>query len=145
MAAPLALPAGFKEDLQKTATKHIKRAQEAERSPTPLLPIPESEIKSFKQHLKSSDRILALFGAGLSAPSGLSTFRGTQDIFRGYDPPMLSTIQKFREDPILMWWYHANRRKKMMEAEPNAAHYALAKLGRVKPNFLAVTQNIDSR
>ena len=85
---------------------------------------------------------MALFGAGLSAPSGILTFRGSIDVFRGYDPPMLSTIDIFREDPVLTWWYTAFRRHRAMEATPNAAHYALATLASVK-DFLAITQDID--
>jgi NAD-dependent SIR2 family protein deacetylase len=64
----------------------------------------QKDLKAFSEYLRSSKRILALSGAGLSAPSGISTFRWSKDIFRGYYPPMLSAKDKFQEDPILSWW-----------------------------------------
>jgi NAD-dependent deacetylase sirtuin 5 len=143
MAPGVPFPVGFKEELEKRSTVHIKKSQ-ASKNPTPVQTlIPVDTLADFTKHLQSSERILALFGAGLSAPSGLATFRGSQDIFRGYDPPMLSTLRRFEEDPILSWWFYSSRRSKSLAAKPNDAHFALARLGSVKEDFLAITQNID--
>jgi NAD-dependent SIR2 family protein deacetylase len=136
------LPLDFKQELQKRVTAHTKRAARRNDASYTIQPLSDQDIQEFSDHLRSSHRILALFGAGLSAPSGISTFRGSKDVFRGYDPPMLSTKEKLQEDPVLSWWYYAFRRHRVLKAEPNVAHYALANLGSSK-EFLAITQNID--
>jgi NAD-dependent deacetylase sirtuin 5 len=133
----------FKKELQKAATVHIKRSQKVQEQDTDVPPIYSIDLKSFQQHLQQSHRILALFSAGLSAPSGISTFRSSNSIFRGYDLPMLTTVSKFVEDPILSWWYFSSRRSAAMRAAPNEAHYALANLGNAGKEYLAITQNID--
>jgi hypothetical protein len=138
------LPLNFKQELQKKVTAHTKRIAREKHVPKCTPPLSEKDIKAFSEHLRSSKRILALFGAGLSAPSGISTFRGSKDIFRGYNPPMLSTKDTFQEGPVLSWWYYAFRRHCVLKAESNAAHYALAQLGRTK-EFLAITWNIDGQ
>lgn len=143
MAHTVFFPAGFKEELEKKSTIHIKKSQVSKNPPAIQAPISVKALADFTKHLQSSQRILALFGAGLSAPSGLATFRGSQDVFRGYDPPMLTTHRRFEDDPILSWWFYSSRRTESLAAKPNAAHYALAKLGDVKENFLAISQNID--
>jgi NAD-dependent SIR2 family protein deacetylase len=94
-----------------------------------------------------------LLGAGLSATSGIPTFRGRDSFWRGYEPGVLSTSALFEEQPVLCWWFFAHRRHQALKAAPNSGHIALAELakrcqshdnqGREKRRFLAINQNID--
>jgi Sir2 family len=104
-----------------------------------------AKLLSFQEYLKSADRIVALLGAGLSAPSGLQTFRGKGAIWGDHEAASLSDPQMFRRDPGLVWQFHSHRRHVALRAEPNAAHLALAELARKKKNFVALSQNIDGR
>ena len=115
--------------------------------PTPLSPTmaPRTSIDEFKQLLSSSNRILALCGAGLSAASGLPTFRGADGLWRDYDPTALATPGAFRRDPALVWLFYAWRRHMALTAQPNCGHFALAELAKKKDNFLCLTQNVDGR
>ncbi|CAK7240070.1 MAG: hypothetical protein STHCBS139747_001507 [Sporothrix thermara] len=93
-----------------------------------------------------SPRILALCGAGLSAASGLATFRGsTAALWNTHDPMELATPEAFAADPGLVWRFYAYRRHTALAVKPNAGHYALAALARSLPigSFLCLTQNVD--
>lgn len=106
-------------------------------------PHPRTDVAEFQQLLKGANRILALCGAGLSASSGLPTFRGAGGLWRNHEPTSLATPEAFAADPGLVWLFYAWRRHMALKAKPNAAHYALAELARAKPNFLCLTQNVD--
>ncbi|KAI7079367.1 hypothetical protein KC352_g41693, partial [Hortaea werneckii] len=110
------------------------------RSPTPL---DEQDVKSFHEHLSKSKRVLALLGAGLSASSGLPTFRGAGGLWRTHNSTDLATPGAFRENPGLVWQFYSYRRHMALQAQPNAAHYALAELARKMPGFQALSQNVD--
>lgn len=101
-----------------------------------------ADLHSFQQHLCASRRILALVGAGLSASSGLPTFRGAGGLWQGYDATELATPEAFASDPSLVWTFYNFRRNMALTARPNAAHYALAELAR-RRNFVCLTQNVD--
>ncbi|KAI1393127.1 DHS-like NAD/FAD-binding domain-containing protein [Hypoxylon trugodes] len=103
----------------------------------------KTSIDEFKNLLNSSNRILALCGAGLSAASGLPTFRGAGGLWRNYDPTSLATPKAFQRDPVLVWFFYAWRRHLALKAKPNRGHYALAELAKKKDNFLCLTQNVD--
>jgi hypothetical protein len=105
----------------------------------------DSKIKDFQRHLESSDRILALLGAGLSAASGLPTFRGAGGMWKNHEATSLATPQAFRHDAGLVWQFYSYRRHMALQAKPNPAHYALAELARKKPNFITLSQNVDGR
>ncbi|KAI9806550.1 MAG: hypothetical protein M1833_003737 [Piccolia ochrophora] len=105
--------------------------------------IPPGELHSFVAHLKSSTRILALLGAGLSASSGLPTFRGAGGLWRTYDCMQLATPEAFHADPALVWRFYSYRRHKALQAKPNKAHLALAELARRKDGFMTLSQNVD--
>jgi len=102
-----------------------------------------SDIESFAAHLQSSKRILALIGAGLSASSGLPTFRGAGGLWRTHDATSLATPEAFSRDPGLVWQFYSYRRHMALKAQPNKAHLALAELARKHPGFLALSQNVD--
>lgn len=105
--------------------------------------IPPGDLESFSSHLKSSHRILALLGAGLSAASGLPTFRGAGGLWRSHDAMSLATPEAFDMDPGLVWQFYSYRRHMALQASPNPAHYALAELARRKEDFVTLSQNVD--
>ncbi|KAK3210247.1 hypothetical protein GRF29_44g2106332 [Pseudopithomyces chartarum] len=105
--------------------------------------VPQADLDSFQQHLSKSTRILALLGAGLSASSGLPTFRGAGGLWRTHDATDLATPEAFSADPGLVWQFYSYRRHMALKAKPNPAHYALAELARKKEGFLTLSQNVD--
>jgi NAD-dependent deacetylase len=86
--------------------------------------------------------IVILTGAGISAESGLKTFRDSDGLWEGYDIAEVATPEAWARNPALVQEFYNMRRKSVLEAEPNAAHYALAKLEE-KFKVTIVTQNID--
>ena len=105
--------------------------------------IPQTDLDSFHAHLLSSTRILALLGAGLSASSGLPTFRGAGGLWRTHDAMALATPEAFSADPSLVWHFYSARRHAALHARPNAAHFALAQLALRRPGFMTLSQNVD--
>lgn len=88
-------------------------------------------------------RVLVLTGAGVSAESGIPTFRGKDGYWRNLDPTKLATPEAFARDPQLVWEWYCERRNHIRNARPNAAHEAIAQLARCTDEFLLVTQNVD--
>ena len=88
-------------------------------------------------------RVLVLTGAGVSAESGIPTFRGKDGYWRNLDPVKLATPEAFASDPKLVWDWYCERRQRIRNAQPNAAHAAIAKLAQHADEFLLVTQNVD--
>jgi len=89
-------------------------------------------------------RIVVFTGAGVSAESGIPTFRDAlTGLWANCDPEQLATEAGFRADPPLVWRWYAERRAGIARAEPNPGHLAIARLGARVPGLLVVTQNID--
>jgi NAD-dependent deacetylase len=88
-------------------------------------------------------RVLVLTGAGVSAESGIPTFRGRGGYWRNLDPAKLATPEAFARDPNLVWEWYRERRQRIRDAQPNAAHQAIVKLAENVDEFLLVTQNVD--
>jgi len=88
-------------------------------------------------------RVLVLTGAGVSAESGIPTFRGKDGYWRNLDPTKLATPEAFARDPQLVWDWYRERREHIRNARPNAAHEAVARLAQGMGEFLLVTQNVD--
>lgn len=88
-------------------------------------------------------RVLVLTGAGVSAESGIPTFRGKDGYWRNLDPTKLATPEAFARDPQLVWDWYRERRQRIRNARPNPAHQAIAKLAQHTDEFLLVTQNVD--
>ena len=88
-------------------------------------------------------RVLVLTGAGVSAESGIPTFRGKDGYWRNLDPAKLATPEAFEREPELVWQWYRERRERIRAAQPNAAHHAIAKLAQRTDEFLLVTQNVD--
>jgi NAD-dependent deacetylase len=93
--------------------------------------------------LDSASSIAVLTGAGVSAESGIPTFRGAGGLWRSYRPEDLATPQAFARDPKLVWEWYDWRRGLIANAHPNAAHCALVRLERQAKNFTLITQNVD--
>jgi NAD-dependent deacetylase len=93
--------------------------------------------------LRGREGVLVLTGAGISAESGLSTFRGPGGLWEGRDPSELATPEAFRDDPLAVWRFYSWRRRRALEAAPNPGHVALAELARRRPGVTLVTQNVD--
>ena len=88
-------------------------------------------------------RILAITGAGVSAESGIPTFRGKDGYWRNLDATKLATPEAFQRNPKLVWEWYRERRQRIRNARPNAAHKAITKLQRHADEFLLITQNVD--
>jgi NAD-dependent deacetylase len=101
------------------------------------------ELEQIRDGITSETRITVLSGAGISAASGIPTFRGEQDsLWSQYRPEDLATPGAFARDPELVWRWYDWRRGLIAAAEPNAAHQALVHLEKTAP-VLVVTQNVD--
>jgi len=93
--------------------------------------------------LETASSVAALTGAGVSAESGIPTFRGPGGLWRNFRPEDLATPEAFARDPKLVWDWYDWRRGVIAAARPNAAHFALAELDRRAKNFTLITQNVD--
>ena len=108
----------------------------------------KDSIAELRQALEESVPVVALTGAGISAESGVPTFRGANGLWRNFPPEKLATPEAFAENPRLVWEWYDWRRSMIREARPNAGHLALVELERRKTAqgataFTLVTQNVD--
>ena len=95
--------------------------------------------------LRDARHVCVLTGAGVSAESGVPTFRDAQEgLWAKYRPEDLATPDAFLADPVLVWRWYRWRRDLVAEARPNPGHVALATLGGLVPRFTLVTQNVDN-
>ena len=94
--------------------------------------------------LRNSSRTVVLTGSGISAESGVPTFREAQTgLWERFDPQELATPEAFERDPGLVWDWYAWRRELVAQAAPNPGHLALVAMQDLGPNFALVTQNVD--
>lgn len=94
--------------------------------------------------LTSRERWVVMTGSGISAESGVPTFRDAQTgLWEQYEAEQLATPEAFVSNPQLVWDWYAWRRELVSKAEPNAGHNALARLATLKPGLTLVTQNVD--
>ena len=101
-----------------------------------------ADLETIAQHIGQAHRLTVLTGAGVSAASGVPTFRGPAGLWRSFRPEDLATPQAFRRDPQLVWEWYDWRRQKIAACQPNAAHRAIARWS-LRPGFTLVTQNVD--
>lgn len=95
--------------------------------------------------LRKARHVTILTGAGISAESGLATFRDAMTgLWAKFNPEELATPEAFRRNPRLVWDWYAERREKATQVEPNAGHLALVEIENHVPRFDLITQNIDS-
>ena len=98
----------------------------------------------FVSALQDARHVCVLTGAGISAESGVPTFRDAQrGLWAKYDPHQLATPEAFEENPELLWRWYRWRRELVAEADPNPGHLALARLAELVPRLTLVTQNVD--
>ena len=96
-----------------------------------------------RERILSAERVAVLTGAGVSAASGIATFRGADGLWRNHRAQDLATPQAYARDPQLVWEWYAMRFQKVMSADPNEAHVLLVKLETQTSDFTLVTQNVD--
>lgn len=89
-------------------------------------------------------RVVVLTGAGISAESGIRTFRGSDGLWENHRIEDVATPEGWRVNPQLVWSFYQQRRKKLLDVEPNSGHLALVELERFLDSFLLVTQNVDN-
>jgi len=102
------------------------------------------EVGEWIDTLRRAQRVTVLTGAGISAESGVPTFRGEGGLWRTYRAEELATPEAFVRDPKLVWEWYDYRRQVVSKAEPNAGHSALVDLESRFAEFLLVTQNVDN-
>ena len=101
-------------------------------------------VDALIRFLKAADSVTVLTGAGVSAESGIPTFRDAlTGLWAKYDPEELATPEAFLRNPKLVWDWYAHRREMVQELKPNAGHIAIAELESLVPTFKLITQNVD--
>lgn len=102
----------------------------------------------FSQQLISklikADSVAVFTGAGISAESGVPTFRGEDGLWKKFRPEELANFDAFIRNPDLVWEWYRYRKKIIADIKPNAGHYALAEMERHHKHFAIITQNIDN-
>src|ERR1700678_1703696 len=101
-------------------------------------------VRELLDRLRSAKSIFVLTGSGISAESGLPTFRGVGGLWRTHRVEDLASPEGFARDPILGWTWYNERKAAHERARPNAGHDALAQLERSLRDFTLATQNVDS-
>jgi NAD-dependent deacetylase len=99
--------------------------------------------KELIDKVKNASAVAVLTGAGISAESGIPTFRGQGGYWRNYKAEELATPEAFERDPQLVWEWYDMRRKICSEAKPNSGHIVVADMERHYSKFLLITQNVD--
>ncbi|MEN6437965.1 MAG: NAD-dependent deacylase [Syntrophobacter sp.] len=100
-------------------------------------------IRELKEKLWQARKVTVLTGAGISAESGVPTFRGEGGLWKQYRAMDLATPEAFARDSRLVWEFYNWRRELLAPLSPNAGHHALAEIERRVPQFTLITQNID--
>jgi NAD-dependent deacetylase len=100
-------------------------------------------FKDLVSRLHQDARITVMTGAGVSAASGVPTFRGADGLWKNFRPETLANADAFSRDPKLVWQWYAWRRAKIASCQPNDAHCVLAEWSRRFPKFNLITQNVD--
>ncbi|KAJ7494401.1 sirtuin [Mycena galericulata] len=122
-----------------------------------MVAVSEDVLSAFRKSLASSKNVIIVAGAGLSAASGIPTYRGLGGLWLNFDETKLAKPEAFKEDPSKVWQFYHVRRQGCLDAEPNAAHRAIATfclpetLARIAPSLdpkwpapLLITQNMDA-
>lgn len=107
------------------------------------LAVERERMERARSILSSARRVAVLTGSGISAESGVPTFRGAGGLWRTFRPEELATPEAFARDPQLVWEWYDWRRGLVAAAKPNPAHEALVKLEARCQSFTLATQNVD--
>lgn len=103
-----------------------------------------SEEQQLIDLMDSARRVFVFCGAGVSAESGVPTFRGMGGLWEGHRVEDVATPEAFQRDPVTVWRFYAARQAGLMGVLPNPAHQVLAAMERHYPAFLLVSQNVDN-
>ena len=101
------------------------------------------DLDAARSIIGESARVVVLTGAGVSAESGVPTFRGSGGLWKARSPTSLATPEAFANDPKLVWEWYCERRRNLAGCSPNPAHHALADFVAASPRRAIVTQNVD--
>ncbi|MBX3043427.1 MAG: NAD-dependent deacylase [Candidatus Kapabacteria bacterium] len=101
--------------------------------------IPHGIIES----LLNAKKVVVFTGAGISAESGIKTFRDPDGLWAKFNPSELASVDGFMSNPNLVWDWYQHRRDIIFSCEPNPGHYAIAEMQKLFPKFSLVTQNVD--
>jgi NAD-dependent protein deacetylase/lipoamidase len=100
-------------------------------------------VEQLAERLAAARRVAVLTGAGLSAASGIPTFRGADGLWKTRQPETIATPEAFENDPRLVWEWYDWRRGMIRETRPNPAHEVLARWAAWRPGVTVITQNVD--
>lgn len=103
----------------------------------------QAELEMVKALLSDAQRVVVLTGAGVSAESGVPTFRGRDGLWKSHRAEDLARPDAFKAHPELVWEFYNWRRELVGDCDPNPAHFALAEMERHISDFLLITQNVD--
>jgi NAD-dependent deacetylase len=102
-----------------------------------------TDLEQAREWLAQATAVAVLTGAGISAESGVPTFRGAGGLWKEHKPEELASAEAFDKDPRLVWEWYNWRRELIAKAVPNPGHKALVQLEIRKPRFTLITQNVD--
>jgi NAD-dependent deacetylase len=105
--------------------------------------VPPDLWRDLVRRVAGASPLAVLSGAGISAASGVPTFRGSGGLWKRFRAEELATPEAFARDPALVWEWYGWRRTKVHAAQPNAAHYALVDLAGHVDRLVIITQNVD--
>ena len=98
---------------------------------------------ALSDRIRRAGRVTILTGAGVSAASGVPTFRDAEGLWSSYRPEEIATPEAFERDPLFCWKWYAWRRERIAQCRPNAAHAVIARWSRELPDCRVITQNVD--
>src|SRR5215831_19261301 len=101
-----------------------------------------SSVEAAREAVRAATRIAVLTGAGVSAESGIPTFRSNGGFWQNRRFEDLATPEGFARDPKFVWQWYEERRRGIAAARPNASHYAIAQLEGRAAEFMLITQNV---
>ena len=129
--------------LSPTFSRDMLDCRHCIRRPYPAMSEPSIPAELITR-LRAARRVAVLTGAGISAESGVPTFREAQTgLWARYKPEDLATPEAFQRDPRLVWEWYAWRRERVRQSEPNPGHLALVEMERRVADFTLITQNVD--
>lgn len=103
-----------------------------------------SVSERLEERIRTATNIVVLTGAGMSAASGVPTFRGKDGLWNKFNPQELASVDAFIKNPKLVWEWYNWRRDLLHNIKPNLGHYALVDVENYFPDFTIVTQNVDN-
>jgi NAD-dependent deacetylase len=105
--------------------------------------VTDDKLNMLAARLKRATRVTILTGAGVSAASGVPTFRGSGGLWRQFRAEDLATATAFSRDPVLVWEWYAWRRQLISACQPNAAHDVIGRWSKAFNRCIVITQNVD--